>query len=179
MINLLPDAYKKTIDHEHWLRVIATNCLFFCYLAAMSLVLFFPSYVLTKIRADEARVESQALQVGDGTTDVSKTIRELGVAATKARELSSRLTTTSLHDVLHLLEGKPAGIRVVEISYVNHDGVNQLILKGIAQTREALTSFNKFLSGQSQLSAVDIPISNFAKDRNFEFTATVTIKPTS
>lgn len=179
MINLLPDAYKKTINHEHWLRVVATNCLFFCYLAAMSLVLFFPSYVFTKIRADEVHTEGQAVQAGDGTRDVSKTIRELGVAAAKAREISARLTATSVHDVLHVLEGKPAGIRVVEISYTNHDDVNQLVLKGVARTREALTSFSKFLSAQAQFSAVDIPISNFAKDRNFEFTATVTIKPAS
>lgn len=178
MINLLPDAYKKTLDREHWLRIIATNCLFFCYVAVISLVLFFPSYILTKVRVDEAHMKNDTLQAQQGSVhDVTKTIQDLAAAAQKAREISPRLTTTSLHDLLGVLVDKPTGIRITEISYTNRTDTNQMVFVGKARTRESLTAFNKFLSARPEFSHVDIPISNFAKDSNFEFSATVTIKP--
>lgn len=187
MINLLPDEYKKTIHREHQLRILTINALFFCYLALISLALFFPSYILTRVRVEEARAEGEAVAatVG-GKQDVGKIVGELGVAAQIAREIGADLSAPSVHSLLKLLDGKPTGIRVTEISFAAQGAAgaadaaavgHELVLRGTARNRESLTSFNKFLSAQTQLSQVDIPISNFAKERNFEFTARVTVQP--
>lgn len=179
MINLLPDAYKVALAREYKMRFVGLALLFVCYALFISLVLFFPAYVLTSARAADTLNERNT-QAARSQNDIQKTITDLGVAARLAGEMSSRKVHVSLFEVLKSLEGKPASIRIKEIAYTTQhteegDTV-QLVLKGVARNRESLTTFNRFLSGQPVVSRVNIPISNFAKETDFEFTATADLK---
>ncbi len=181
MINLLPETYKTALAREYKMRLLGLSCLFISYALVISLVLFFPSYIITKIRADGVAAErARKTTTADPTKDVQATIASLSASAQTAQEMAARLPTTSLFEMVRALEGKSSSIRITEIAYNNRVAApEQIILKGVARTRESLTTFNRFLVALPFVSHVDIPISSFAKETNFPFSATLDVKPVS
>ena len=174
MINLLPEKQKRVLAREYAFRLCGVACPFLCYGLLISLAFLFPSYVLTKARADDVANQNKAqMQSSDQDHNVPQTLAALATASQKATELSADISVLPLYDILRMLESHPSAVHITEMSYTNKskDTPPALIINGTANTREGLIAFNTFLASSTELSNVDIPISNFAKDSNFQFSA--------
>ncbi len=70
---------------------------------------------------------------------------------------------------------KPAGIKIIGISYDNIEGSGKKVdVSGIAQSREALLFFGKVMQNDTMFSNVNLPISNFVKGSNISFNMDLT-----
>ena len=75
-------------------------------------------------------------------------------------------------------ESKPPNIRIKNIVFDNERDPEPatITLIGIATDRESLRSFGRLMEARTEFSTVDLPVSNFAKEKDIEFSMLVTIK---
>lgn len=193
MSNLLPEQYRKTLVREYKLRRLIVVTWFVFILSLISLAFFVPAFVFIKI--DESLVGLQDNKsasaptdaVGNETKNVSKTLAELDRASKIARELGSNPVAFSVYEVMRVLQFKPPSIRINEVAYVNKQTVavddggsagSKIVvtMKGVADTRESLTVFGKFLAARPEFENVDVPISSFTKTTDIDFSLTAEVR---
>jgi hypothetical protein len=77
-----------------------------------------------------------------------------------------------------VLEARPKSITISQFLYADRGASAgaTLGLHGIATDRAALQSFKKILEDTGKFTSVDVPISNFVKRTNIDFTLTLFIK---
>ena len=74
-----------------------------------------------------------------------------------------------------ILSNKILSIRINEIFYTLDDqSAATITLAGVSSTREALVSFVKKLEDSGSFQAVNLPVSNFRKDKNIDFSISMT-----
>lgn len=77
-------------------------------------------------------------------------------------------------NIVFLNKSKP--ISIDDVSYIDTNEKNAVLtINGSSATREALLSFVKNLQTSGAFSAVDLPISNYAKDKDLDFSIKLTI----
>ena len=75
-----------------------------------------------------------------------------------------------------VIKQKTVLIKISNISYVVTDVKNsQLNIDGVSNNREALRDFVKTLEASGKFKTVDIPVSNYAKDKDLPFSIKLTI----
>jgi len=177
MFNLLPTKEKKRIIQEYRLRLI-TVILFFSFSVGLVASLFLlPSYIISssKDREISERIESVRM---------STILRE-------ADELNSRLVETNLKiqslligqnseqttDLFNIiLQKKTSAVRISSISFYSKEGdKKEIVLNGVASSRDSLSNFVKSLEEEEIFSEVIIPVSSFAKERNATFSIQINI----
>lgn len=178
MINLLPKEYDKIVRREYAARRLVIIFLFIIILSLISAALLFPSYIMSKIYEGEAtRTYETLVKAAGDPQNIEKLLRDLGAAAKTAGELSSDSFSVSAYELIRSLEAKSDSIKLIEISFINRSKDEaHLTLKGVAKTRESLTSFGKFLTSHPNLKDVDLPISNFAKESDISFIVTAGVQ---
>jgi hypothetical protein len=83
-----------------------------------------------------------------------------------------------LINIIDAVEGAVAVSKVSVGRYdvSRHDGrVAPVVVTGLASSRAALAGFRDALLKSPLVAKVDLPISNFAQDRDIQFTLTITI----
>ncbi len=69
-----------------------------------------------------------------------------------------------------IVENKSADIHITGISFVSApDGSISAEVSGVSATRESLIQFLKKLDGQNVFQKVDLPVSNFVKNKDLDF----------
>lgn len=177
MINLIPPSAKKSIVIEYWLRVFSVWGFIWAISLAIGIALLLPVYVLINLQVsnltDSAASASQKLA---SYQDVTK---DLNIANQQARSIvdTRRFKTLSTYnEQFKALETGQVQLTSINITR-GKDGVAPISLAGNAQNREALANFRDQIKAIPEVAAVDLPISNLAKDRDIQFTMSVTIKP--
>lgn len=176
MINLVPAVVRKAIIKEYWVRVISV---FLCLLglAAFLCSLFaLPVYVLinAQVEAFAASAEEAAARVAD--FDIStEALTTANVQAQKLVEQRSVVTFSTVFTEIETLAGSGIIVRGYEFGRKEAD-LAPIVLTGKSSTRQALADFHARLKVLPWVEQVDLPISNLAKDRDIDFTMTVTYK---
>lgn len=177
MSNLLPKREQTLLKKEYSLRRIIVLLFLFSAVLGISFVLLFPSYILSRVNKTEAAIRLQAAQRTMQTKsgdDISASVRD---AKDKARALQISQKMHSVYDLVRLFEKKSEEIKINEMYYNrSEEGVVTLAIKGKAGTRESLTAFRRQLEAQPEFLSINLPISNFAKDRNIEFSVDIVVK---
>ncbi len=175
MINLISPDARRRITTEYWVRVI-TVWLFLLTVAAMLAGAFLlPPYMLvtSQVRSFVAEAEAAKALVanGDGTA------RALIIASDQARLLIDAERTLRFTAIIdELVQVVDEGIVVREYNFLRTaSGVAPVQVGGVAETRQSLAAFRDALLAQPLVTAVDLPISSFAKDRDIQFLITLTI----
>lgn len=177
MINLIPPQAKKGVVKEYWTRVVSVW--FYTWSAGLlgGVLIMVPAYVLisSQVSVYEASAKTASEKVAS-FEDVSKGLaassQQAGKLVTSFRQslISERIKS------LRLLE-KP-GITISEFTVGRVDEVYEPIqVTGTARDRQALAAFRNRLLAEPNVASVDLPISNLAKDRDIQFSLTVTLKP--
>jgi hypothetical protein len=177
MANLLPKKEQNALKREYSLRRFDVILFLVCVVLAVSLILLFPSYILSKVRATnvsaELEIVKKATNAANPTDDLTLRLRE---AKEKAVTLQVFEKNLSVYDLIHTFETKSPSIKLKDISYTR--GIDDVLItiQGRAGDRESLTTFQKQIKAYPNFSRVDLPISNFAKDKDIDFTMKITVK---
>lgn len=179
MINVLPQN-EKTVLHKEYLLRLTTVCLFiFSGFAFSALFLLMPAYVLStnKIAALEIEVqkynESNSGISGKSLSDIiTQTNQNLEILN---KNTGSKKVTEDILDTV--LSAKPTGIKILSILYVvSSEGKHSAQINGQALDRTSLRAFEDALKREPSVESTDLPVSNFTKRSNIDFSLTVFIK---
>ncbi len=175
MINLIPPDARSRITLEYWIRVVTVWLFLLAVAAVLAGVFLLPSYILVTSQVRSFAAEAEAAKASVAQSD--GTARALVLASDQARlllnvEQTKRFTTI----IAAITSAAGAGIEVTDYGFARTtDGIAPVRVGGTASSRQALAAFRDALLTQPVVAAVDLPISNFAKDRDIEFSLMLTI----
>ena len=178
MLNLLPRQQKILLQKEYsgrrlivWLGSIALALV-------ISLILLSPSYFLTRIRADETRGELEnAKRALDAELPPKEIIAELQTAVRNAEDLKPLTKSLSVYELVKIFETRPKTIRIAGISFSEQaEGQPTITVNGRAENRDGLTAFGRALESRVEFATVNLPVSNFVKEKDIDFSMTITLK---
>lgn len=173
MINLIPNQEKKKKVKDFYFRlaVVFISMLGFC--VTVGIVAILPSYFLSTIEKNLASAELLT-QKNQPQTELDQDL------AVEVNELSRKLTTiddaqknrylVSEKIVRAVTLEKMSDIKLTKIIFEDTelDGKKVTVL-GMAPSRERLLLFRQALEDSAAFGQVDLPISNFVKGSNIEF----------
>jgi hypothetical protein len=184
MINLLPTEENKSELRAYKIRVVILILVTLFVVILISLLFLFPSYVITDVKKT---VTTQKLSTIEGDlkdkekeplSDIIKDINTKLKIFTDPKEqfVFSR-------DILkEILDKKPSEVHITSIGFkeeknAGDGGIKKTILiSGFADTRLALLSFERALKEDTRFADVVVPISNFIKGSNIQFTLKFILK---
>jgi len=178
MFNLLPQKEQRAVKTEYSLRRFTIILFLLCALAIISIVLLFPSYLLSRVRESDisSRLEN-AKQVINKNYPKEDLPAGLILTKSKIQALNVSPKNVSVYDLFRIFEDKTAAIKVTELSFIHRTKEEaKIALKGRAMSRESLTEFEKKLRGRPDFVSIDLPISNFAKETNIDFSMNIVVK---
>ncbi|MCR4274668.1 MAG: PilN domain-containing protein [Candidatus Campbellbacteria bacterium] len=177
MVNLLPIKNQHIVAWERRGRALLVVLIF--AICSLILLIFFlaPSLILARsavggftdqLVATKTLVDLQRRQSGtEVLTDIqtrSDLLKDV---------LSQRSLTSILQEVMPRI---PNGVSLQQITYSTQKKEISVTLKGIAQTRNALTSLGDSLRSSPLFSRVDIPVSSLARSVDIDFTVTLLLE---
>jgi hypothetical protein len=179
MINLVPAVVRKSIVKEYWVRVISVFLFLSTLLAVLCIIFALPVYVL---------ISAQVNAFGASATEAAARVAEFDIstgALTKAnghaQKIIAQRNTEDFSVIVTKLESLAGeGVVLRNYEFARKDGqIAPVSVNGKADTRQALANFHAVLSADPIVEKVDLPISNLAKEKDIEFSMTVTLKKTN
>lgn len=172
MTNLLPQIDQSAIKKEYKNRRVIVALLVLVGTIVVSAGFLLPSLILSNVKlktissaAEKARIANEE-QTKDNASSALLKSTEDKLALLKTKDAESPVTS-----VIDLItKNKSANIRIKEISYEHKDdGSGHVVLAGLSKDRESLTDFLHQMQAVSFFKTVDLPVSNFAKDKDINF----------
>ena len=172
MINLLPTEEKKKLRVQYALRIWAT---FFCVLFLLGLsaiALLTPAFILSLFKENISKDKIENLQKRENFNLDKETENYILDMNTKIDTIlpfvNNKLEASDIFR--EILVNKDQNIKINTFSYsIGKDGIIIVQIKGISNTRESLIKFLKKLDTQNMFAKIDLPVSNFVKNKNLEF----------
>ncbi|MEK9182168.1 MAG: hypothetical protein AAB781_01100 [Patescibacteria group bacterium] len=174
MLELLPNAQKKSIKKEYFLRLSVVALSFSLTAGILFLVSLLPSYFLSSVK------KNSVSQGFENKKSASAALGEdLLVAVRNSKEMLALLKPAdgkfSMQDsIVKIISKKNSGVKIDGIS-MNHskNGQYRISLRGTSKNRELLKSFAESLRAEKEFNGVDLPISNFTKISDIDFNITL------
>lgn len=176
MFNLLPDSLKENITKEYKERRWVVILLFVIFIQASFIIFTMPSWVVSNSKqndlADDVKAldSSSMLSTANSLKPIIKSINtELGI-------IDKNLKYQEFVPVLDaVISKKLSSIKITDVSYVsNSSSTAILVIQGVSSTRDALVNFKDNLASLKIFKNIDLPISNYTKDKNIDFSMTIT-----
>ena len=176
MINLIPSSARRSLLIEYWVRVLSTWLILWSVSLFASALILYPAYVL--IGSQVAVYETSAKEASQKVASYENVSMSLVQASVQAKAIMDELSIPVFSDYIELFEGlQGTGIQINKIGLSRVDnGIAPVLLVGIADNRQSLASFRDRLLAEEQVVSVDLPISNLARDKDIQFSITVTLK---
>lgn len=170
MFNLLPQEHQRDIRKEYIHRRRTLFFFILCFVFVSGFITLLPSYVLSVQKENEV-LTLEAKDDNVQTADILK----LNKSVTELKANASLVITDTpkklVHEIFAEILGKASSNISIKSLLYRKQGADPLEVSvvGVAKTREGLLSFAKALESIPSFSHVDVPVSNFAKDKNIEF----------
>jgi hypothetical protein len=176
MLTFIPKEHKKIIQREYTIRFLTVVLFFLSAFALTITVLIFPYYFFIKTQ----KGASENLLVAATNASQSKESQKLRNQLNEIKLEANRIISTKALPVEEVMQTITAlrgrGIVFGSVSYsLNTDNTVKLGLSGSASDREALRAFVKRLQEEKTFSGVDVPISNFTKDKDIGFSLVIKV----
>ena len=168
-MNLLPPTELKKIRRGYVYRLISVTCFLLALSFLLVVVFIAPSYFV--IRERQASVENSFTllkkPVGVDEKSVTAVVRGANQKVAALLEIPSASFTPLLQKISKY---KPSGVSVRGMIY-NPKNIKtaSVTVQGVAASRESLVSFINHLKTDGTFSQIDVPISNFAKGQDIDF----------
>ncbi len=176
MVNLIPPSAKKGVVIEYWLRVLTVWSFIATAVAILFGITSLPVYVLVDAKIDAYRESADvASQKIASYQSVSVGLNQATAQAQLLIANTRQATLSKVIELFNSLENNGIEITSMSITRSGSDGVLPVTLTGYAQDRQSLSDFKERLLAEEVVEVVDFPISNLAKDRDINFTLTVTM----
>lgn len=178
MINLIPTLAKSRLIKEYWVRAVTMWLFLWSIAVLLGMFILIPPYVLTnsQVSAYKDSAESATKKIANYEAVSAELARSVAWART-VRENFAYPTTSEYITFLRSLERDEITISHISITRVERE-VEAIVVAGTANDRQALAAFRDILVAQEVVSAVDLPLSNLAKDKDIPFEVTITIDNT-
>ena len=175
MFNLLPDSEKKFILAEYANRRTVAALAFLFVLGLIASISAFPAFLLSSAKVSEVREEIEAVRQSKIFQEESSLSAELQKTQGKISSLHPKEAFIPVETVFtRIITHRGDGIRMNGLRLsATTDAERQILVNGIARDRDALLSFVHALEEDPLFSSVDLPVSNFTRDRNAEFSLTI------
>lgn len=175
MFNLLPEALKEILGSQYkkrrtivslWVGIITV---LFIYIALL------PSYLHVYIDARDIENELAVHKQSQSFKDVDAMVQVVDKTNKDLSLLNDVKSSVSVTTILEsLITEKGPDISFTDIAFTAKTATTSLItLRGVATDRDALVQLSRTLKGDPQFAEVNVPVSNFVKDKNIEFNVTV------
>lgn len=177
MINLIPTKEKKDMIRGFYFRL---GTMFFLMLGVVMLVAtiaLLPSYFLSiaKVNSVSEKLnleESAATQSINQNTAAEISVLDRKLTILERAEKNKFLVSERV--IREVLARKLDDIKITELSYdASKAGEMSIRIRGTAPSRERLLQFRMALEQDPMFKNVDLPISNFVKGSNIQFTITL------
>ena len=180
-MNLLSKTEKETLKKGFKYRFVIVLLFLISASFFVGVAMLLPSYFLTKVNLADAAQEGNSLTAGN--EDSIKQILSLPADINSKLKffqsnVDGALATDSFYKVISHL---PAGVALNSISFSRNQAYNgqngiAILVSGVAVDRDSLVSFTQLLKDSNSFSAVDVPVSSLAKDKNLPFSVNIFIK---
>lgn len=171
MFELLPDKQKRALKRDYFFRLIIVILVSVSALSVVSIVFLLPSYFLSVVRE---KAVSQEFDLAVKSKSALKE-QELQAGIKKSKEMLKLLKSGEskilIRDlILKIIEKKNTGIAIGGFSVnLSKNNKYEILMTGTARKRDNLKMFAENLRAGKEFSGVDLPISNFAKIADIDF----------
>ncbi len=178
MINLIPNEEKKKIVKNFYYRFAVL------FLAALSFAIFaatvalVPSYLISSVKKNAATEklvlqENEPVPLPDQETLASiKNLNSKIAVIESARQNKFQVSRDVISEIIHQ---KMPDIKISQISYENTQAAGKkIIIQGRAPNRDRLLLFRLAVENDPMFKKVELPISNFIKGSNIQFSMSLT-----
>ena len=175
MNNLIPDKEKKLIENEYKKRlaIVCLSLAIFLVLAIIAMLV--PSYASSVVKIKEASINDfSGASENTARSEYEKQAQNIGILSEVLAPGANVSNPTDLFSAV--VKDKPDGVIVTSFSYSSSTDPKTLTVGGVASDRNTLLSFVNSLKTSPTAGNVDIPVSNFAKDSNINFSITISLK---
>lgn len=177
MINLIPPSAKKKLILEYWLRVCSVWALICSIALLIGTSLMVPVYVLINLQVSNLTVSAEsASQKIASLKDVSNELNDANQQAKMTMESRRFVPLSDYTETFGTLENDELKLSRIVLDRAK-DGLSPVQMSGEARDRQALAAFRDRLLALPTVASVDLPIANLAKDKDIQFSLTVTMKP--
>lgn len=172
MINLIPPKAKKGIIFEYWIRVVSVWMILGSFVLLLGAAVLFPVYVLIGVQ-----ISDDAIAATEKVNNYENISSQLIRASEQARYIKEESNYDLFSEYLNLFEelkGTAVILNQIQVARKENE-VAPVILNGIADDRQSLASFRDRLLSDKNITSVDLPISNLARDKDIPFSITVVL----
>ena len=172
MLNLLPQPEKAALTQEYRLRLAIVILLMSFTTFVVSSILLVPSVLLSsqkeKSAEDRFALLTKSVEKG-GVSELEEILREGKIVLKLVSHKDPKVSLSE--SLMRIVSAKPQQISLNNFSFVR-DGTEKVKvdISGVAENRAALLSFEKTLEQTGLFEKVTVPVSNFARDSDIEFT---------
>lgn len=175
MFNLTPTSLKERISKDYKERLFVVWLFSISVFSIILLIFLLPTFVYvyfeeknTRTNADLIKNSVQFKKADDVVIAIKETNEQL-------KALVAAQDPQSPTDIIQKsIQSKNSFIHINEIEYKSVTATTStLVLTGVADKRESLQDFVTKLKSVEGFSDVVLPVSNFAKDKNIDFSITI------
>lgn len=176
MFNVLTDSFKKDIRDQYKKRRVIVWLIAVICLQISFLVLILPSYIYLSTEEKDLLASNVSHTTANNLADNSSGSKTFQNVNNELSVLSSNIGLNTFDSlILRLTSLKSQGIQLKEIIYQNKTATSStIILNGVAASRGALLSFSKNIEANDTFYNVDLPVSDFAKNKDIDFSISMT-----
>lgn len=178
MINLIPPKAKKNIKKEYLFRVLSVWLLVWSVFIIVGAFISLPVYVL--IGSQISVYESAANQASERVFQYESVSAGLIKSSQQAKLALDEAEGVSFSEYITLfkaLEGEEIVINKINLSQ-KAGMVEPISISGVAAGRQSLAVFRDRILALEEVTEVDLPISNLAREKDIPFMITVVINNT-
>ncbi len=177
MFNLIPQSLKGYILADYKERRIVVILVGVVFLILIAFVFLAPSLGYLFFEEKNILAEVEAMK----SLDQFKKVDQVETSIKDANEqLRALLTEVSPVDPIRAIERviavKNSGVHITDMQYQEITATSSsLVMRGSADKRDALKQFVTNVQALPGFADVVLPVSNFAKDKDIDFSISVTI----
>lgn len=178
MFNLLPENLREGIKKDYNLRKVVLVLIFLIFVQAAFLIFLFPTWLISGYKERDSAGRGEEMNKYLSSLNIASTTSSIKSINSKLLVIDKSLRYPEIIPFINnILSKKTGSIVVTDIIYTATDAKNaQISMQGISTTRESLLSFVKSLEALGLFKSVDLPISNFTKDKDLSFSLNITIE---
>ncbi len=177
MFNLLQDSLKSEVKKEYYLRRLIVALFFVLSMEVTFIVFIFPSWILSNIKQDDNKTRVTEIDISKDDSDSSAVRPLIRLLNNEFSMIDKSLDYIEILPMLNeILDKKNSSIKITQFSYVSTGSTTAtLSIRGTSLTRDSLVKFKSSMDSIEIFKSVDLPISNFAKDKDIDFSMNIVL----
>ena len=178
MLNLLQKDQKKKIAREYRFRFLITALYISFVGEIIALILLVPPFLIAHTKSEILSSQSASLQVQNLTIETNNLTTEVQKTNTYINAFNSSTTPTGVVAAINnIVATHDSSVRLNGLVYKIQNGNQQIVVGGIAASRQALLDFIKRIKVQPGVISADLPVSDFANAKDINFSINILAKP--